>query len=394
MNLANRVSDLTPSSTLAISAKANELKKQGYDVIGLGVGEPDFNTPNYILDAAKDAMDKGHTKYTAASGVAELKDAIIKKLATDNHLTYNEKEVIVTTGAKHALFTLFQVLINEGDEVIIPAPFWVSYTEQVKLASGKPVIVETTEANNFKITPEQLEQSITERTKAIIINSPSNPTGLMYSKEELKQLGDICVKHNIFIVSDEIYEKLIYTGEDHVSMAELSPELKRLTIVINGVSKSHEMTGWRIGYAAGDETIIKAMSNHVSHATSNPTTVAQYAAIAAYTDNEDFVLEMKKTFTERLNIFYDLITDIPGITCLKPHGAFYLLPNVTEVVKNTGFSSTDEWVKALLEEEQVAVVPGSAFGAPNNIRLSYATSVEQLEEAAKRIKRFVLNNQK
>ncbi|HLQ74377.1 MAG TPA: pyridoxal phosphate-dependent aminotransferase [Bacillota bacterium] len=394
MNLANRVSDLTPSSTLAISAKANELKKQGYDVIGLGVGEPDFNTPNYILDAAKDAMDKGHTKYTAASGVAELKDAIIKKLATDNHLTYNEKEVIVTTGAKHALFTLFQVLINEGDEVIIPAPFWVSYTEQVKLASGKPVIVETTEANNFKITPEQLEQSITERTKAIIINSPSNPTGLMYSKEELKQLGDICVKHNIFIVSDEIYEKLIYTGEDHVSMAELSPELKRLTIVINGVSKSHAMTGWRIGYAAGDETIIKAMSNHVSHATSNPTTVAQYAAIAAYTDNEDFVLEMKKTFTERLNIFYDLITDIPGITCLKPHGAFYLLPNVTEVVKNTGFSSTDEWVKALLEEEQVAVVPGSAFGAPNNIRLSYATSVEQLEEAAKRIKRFVLNNQK
>src|SRR5699024_6806733 len=394
MNLANRVSDLTPSSTLAISAKANELKKQGYDVIGLGVGEPNYNTLNYILNAAKDAMDKGHTKYTAASVVAELKDAIIKNLATYNDLTYNEKEVIVTTGAKNALFTLFQVLINEGDEVIIPAPFWVSYTEQVKLASGKPVIVETTEANNFKITPEQLEQSITERTKAIIINSPSNPTGLMYSKEELKQLGDICVKHNIFIVSDEIYEKLIYTGEDHVSMAELSPELKRLTIVINGVSKSHAMTGWRIGYAAGDETIIKAMSNHVSHATSNPTTVAQYAAIAAYTDNEDFVLEMKKTFTERLNIFYDLITDIPGITCLKPHGAFYLLPNVTEVVKNTGFSSTDEWVKALLEEEQVAVVPGSAFGAPNNIRLSYATSVEQLEEAAKRIKRFVLNNQK
>lgn len=393
MNLSGRVKTLTPSSTLAISAKATELKKQGQDVIGLGVGEPDFNTPTYILEAAKEAMNKGLTKYTPSGGIIELKEAIAKKFKKDNDLSYSNDEIIVTTGAKHALYTLFQVLLDKGDEVIVPAPYWVSYTEQVKLAEGKPVIVTASENNDFKLTPEQLENAITNKTKAIIINSPSNPTGMMYSQEELRELGEICLKHNLAIVSDEIYEKLIYTNDPHISIAQLSDKLKEQTIVINGVSKSHAMTGWRIGYAAGPEKIINAMTNHVSHATSNPTTIAQYAALAAYEQETESIAEMKGIFNERLNTFYDLIVDIPGITCVKPNGAFYLFPNVKEAVKLNGFDTVDDWVTALLEEEKVALVPGSGFGAPHNVRLSYATSLDLLTESAKRIKRFVRNNQ-
>lgn len=393
MKLSNRVKTLTPSSTLAISAKAQELKRQGEDVIGLGVGEPDFNTPDYIINAADQAMRDGLTKYTPSGGVIELKEAIVRKFKRDNHLTYTPEEIIVTTGAKHALYTAFQAILNEGDEVIIPSPFWVSYTEQVKLSGGKPVIVDALEENDFKLTADQLKQAITDRTKAIVINSPSNPTGMMYTREELEKLGEVCLKHNIVIVSDEIYEKLIYTNDRHVSIAEISPELKDLTIVINGVSKSHAMTGWRIGYAAGSEALIKAMTNHASHATSNPTTVAQYAALAAYDIESQSIDDMKKVFAERLQTLYHLIIDIPGITCRKPHGAFYLFPNVERAVAANGFSHVDEWVKALLEQEKVALVPGSAFGAPNNIRLSYATSTELLIEAAERIKRFVINNQ-
>src|SRR5690625_2323937 len=259
MELAKRVQTLTPSSTLAISAMAAQLRNEGHDVIGLGVGEPDFNTPDYIIQAAEQAMKEGKTKYTPSGGILELKEAMSDKFRRDNHLDYSVDEIIVTIGAKHALYTLFQVLLNENDEVIIPAPYWVSYPEQIKLAGGNPVIVDTLEENNFKITPEQLEQAITNKTKAIIINSPSNPTGFMYSKDELKALGDVCIKHNLVVVSDEIYEKLIYTDEEHVSIAEISPELKELTIVINGVSKSHAMTGWRIGYAAGNKKIIHAI---------------------------------------------------------------------------------------------------------------------------------------
>ncbi|WP_074597164.1 pyridoxal phosphate-dependent aminotransferase [Sediminibacillus halophilus] len=393
MDLANRVKTLTPSSTLAITAKAKELKNQGHDVIGLGAGEPDFNTPQNILDAAEKAMRDGHTKYTPSGGLPALKEAIINKLEQDQQLEYSPEEIIVTNGAKHGLYTLFQVLLNPGDEVIIPAPYWVSYPEQVKLAQGMPVVVESKEANQFKITPEQLEQAITDKTKAVILNSPSNPTGVMYSEEELIAIGDICLKHDLLIVSDEIYEKLIYTDQQHVSIAQLSEPLKKQTIVINGVSKSHSMTGWRIGYAAGDSTIIKAMTGLASHSTSNPNSIAQYAALEAYSGSQDKVEEMRQAFQERLENLYQLITDIPGISCVKPKGAFYLFPNVREAVKANGFSNVDDWVAALLEEEKVALVPGSGFGAPENIRLSYAISLPQLEEAANRIKRFVQNHQ-
>jgi len=393
MSLASRVKSLTPSPTLEISAKAQQLKKEGYDVIGLGVGEPDFNTPNFIIEAAKLAMDEGKTKYTPSSGIPELKQAISKKLKQDNNLLYNPEEIIVTTGAKYALYTLFQVLLNKGDEVIVPAPYWVSYPEQIKLAGGEPVVVETSEASQFKLTPEQLESQITEKTKALIINSPSNPTGMMYDEKELLAIGEICLKNNIIIVSDEIYEKLIYTAEKHVSMAQLSPKLKKNTVIINGVSKSHAMTGWRIGYAAGPQDIVKAMTNFVSHATSNPTSISQYATLAAYETDTDPTLEMRTVFSDRLDTLYNMIINVPGITCDKPSGAFYLFPNVKEAVKMNGFTSTDEWVKALLEEEKVALVPGSGFGSPDNVRLSYATSKDLLIEAAERIERFVTSHQ-
>ncbi|KKE79364.1 pyridoxal phosphate-dependent aminotransferase [Bacilli bacterium] len=393
MELSKRVETLTPSSTLAITAKAKELKKQGYDVIGLGAGEPDFNTPDYILEAAKEAMDSGMTKYTPAGGIMELKEAIVRKFKQDNQLSYSTNEIIVTSGAKHALYTLFQVLLNDGDEVIIPAPFWVSYPEQVKLAGGTPVFVSALEENEFKLTPGELKKAVTDRTKAVVINSPSNPTGMMYSKEELEALGKVCLDHNILIISDEIYEKLIYTSDEHVSIASISSELKENTVVINGVSKSHSMTGWRIGYAAGPEEIIKAMTNLASHSTSNPTSIAQFAALAAYQADESAINEMKKAFAERLDTIYRLITEIPGITCKKPKGAFYVFPNVKEAVKMNGFSNTDEWVKAILEEEKVALVPGSGFGFDDNVRLSYALAMDELVEAAKRIKRFVLNHQ-
>ncbi|MDC3415346.1 pyridoxal phosphate-dependent aminotransferase [Aquibacillus salsiterrae] len=393
MELANRVKTLTPSTTLAITAKAKELKKAGHDVIGLGAGEPDFNTPEHILKAASKAMYDGFTKYTPAGGTVELRQAVVDKMKKDQGLTYQTDQVIVTSGAKHALYTLFQVLLNPLDEVIVPSPYWVSYPEQVKLAEGKPVIVDAKEENEFKLTPEQLEAAITNKTKAVIINSPSNPTGVMYSEAELKKLGDVCLKHNLVIVSDEIYEKLIYTNKPHVSIAQLSPELQEQTVVINGVSKSHSMTGWRIGYAVGSKQIIKAMTNLASHSTSNPTSIAQIAAIEAYQASQEQVEVMREAFKARLEKLYEWLIAIPGVTCVKPEGAFYLFPNVSQAVKTNGFDSVDAWVEALLEEEKVALVPGSGFGSPENVRLSYAISLEQLEEAASRIKRFVENHQ-
>jgi aspartate aminotransferase len=392
MKLAKRVSALTPSSTLAITAKAKELKAAGHDVIGLGAGEPDFNTPIHILKAAETAMNEGHTKYTPSGGLAPLKEAIIKKFENDQGLSFTPSEVIVCSGAKHALYTLFQVLLDEGDEVIIPTPYWVSYPEQVKLAEGIPVYVEGREENSFKITPKQLEESITAKTKAVIINSPSNPTGMIYTREELEALGEVCMKHDLFIVSDEIYEKLVYDGHKHVSIAQLSPELKEKTIIINGVSKSHSMTGWRIGYAAGNKEVIKAMDNLASHSTSNPTSVAQYASIAAYNGTQEPVETMRQAFEERLNIIYKKLVQIPGFSCIKPQGAFYFFPNAIEAAKLTGFDTVDAWVEALLEEEKVALVPGSGFGAPENVRLSYATSLDLLEQAIERIQHFMRNH--
>ncbi|WP_404346598.1 pyridoxal phosphate-dependent aminotransferase [Sutcliffiella horikoshii] len=389
MKLAKRVSTLTPSTTLEITAKAKELKDAGHDVIGLGAGEPDFNTPAHIMDAAKDAMDKGFTKYTPSGGLPALKKEIINKLKRDQELTYMPSEVIVCIGAKHALYTLFQVILDEGDEVIIPTPYWVSYPEQVKLAEGVPVYVEGKEENQFKITAEQLKATITPKTKAVVLNSPSNPTGMVYTREELEGLGKVCLEYNILIVSDEIYEKLLYDGNKHISIAQLSPELKEQTVIINGVSKSHSMTGWRIGYAVGNQTIISAMTNLASHSTSNPTSISQYATIAAYQGPQDDVEVMRQAFEERLNIIFEKLNQIPGFHCLKPQGAFYLFPKAIEAAKMAGFNDVDSFVKALLEEEKVALVPGSGFGADDYVRLSYATSLDLLESAVDRIANYM-----
>ncbi|MBD8035133.1 pyridoxal phosphate-dependent aminotransferase [Solibacillus sp. A46] len=387
--LANRVKTLTPSTTLAITAKAKELKEQGIDVIGLGAGEPDFNTPENILIAAKQSMDAGYTKYTPAGGLPALKKAIIDKLARDNSLTYKANEIIVGVGAKHVLYTLFQVILNEGDEVIIPIPYWVSYPEQVKLAGGVPVYVEGTQEQSYKITAQQLRDAITEKTKAVIINSPSNPSGMIYTKEELAELAKVAEEKDILIVSDEIYEKLVYNGIEHYSIAQISDAIKARTIVVNGVAKSHSMTGWRIGYAAGDASIIKAMTDLASHSTSNATTTAQYATIEAYNGSQETVEEMRQAFESRLQVIFPKIAAIPGVKVLKPQGAFYLLPDVSETAEKTGYASVDDFVSALLTEANVAVIPGSGFGSPATIRLSYATSLELLEEAVRRIEAFV-----
>ncbi len=394
MKLAKRVEALTPSTTLAITAKANQLKAEGHDVIALGAGEPDFNTPIHIIEAAYQSMKEGHTKYTASGGLLSLKKAIVNKLKQDQGLTYETSEIIVSTGAKHSLYSLFQAILDEGDEVIIPIPYWVSYPEQVKLADGTPVYLEGKEENGFKITAEDLKKVITKQTKALVLNSPSNPTGSLYSAEELRAIGEVCLEHDVLIVSDEIYEKLVYGGVKHTSIAELSPELKKQTIIINGLSKSHAMTGWRIGFAAGDAKIIKAMTNLDSHSTSNPTTTSQHGALAAYNGTQEPVEEMRQAFEERMNKVYDRLITIPGITCVKPNGAFYLFPNATEAVRMTGYNTVDEWVEALLEEEKVALVPGSGFGAPDNVRLSYATSLDTIMAALDRIERFINSKRK
>ena len=389
MKLANRVQSLTPSTTLAITAKAKELKAQGLDIIGLGAGEPDYNTPQHIIDAAMQSMNEGQTKYTPSAGLPKLKAAIAAKLKRDQGLEYKPSEIIVGSGAKHALYTLFQAILDEEDEVIVPIPYWVSYPEQIKLAGGNPIYIVGSEENQYKITKKQLEEAITEKTKAIIINSPSNPTGMIYSEDELAAIGKVCLEQDILIISDEIYEKLVYGTAKHISIASLSPELKKQTIIINGVSKSHSMTGWRIGYAAGDEAIIKAMTNLASHSTSNPTTTAQYGAIAAYEGPQEPVEEMRQAFESRLNTIYGKLVEIPGVSCIKPQGAFYLFPNVKRAAELTGFSNVEDFTTALLEEALVAVIPGSGFGAPDNIRLSYATSLDLLEAAVERIHTFV-----
>lgn len=389
MDLSQRVKTLTPSSTLAITAKAKALKADGHDVIGLGAGEPDFNTPQHIIDAANRAANEGHTKYTPAGGLTQLKNEIINKLQRDTNLSYTTDEIIVCTGAKHALYTLFQVLLDPGDEVVIPAPYWVSYPEQVKLAGGNPVIAQTSEDHRFKLTPESLEEAITNKTKAVIVNSPSNPTGMIYTADELRAIGDVCLKHGIIIVSDEIYDRLVYNGNEFVSIAQLSDELKRQTVIINGVSKTYAMTGWRIGYAAGHADLIKAMSGYVSHSTANPATLSQFAAISALEGPQKPVEDMRQAFEERLNMAYDQLNGLPGITCPKPQGAFYLFPNVKEAAQKGGFHDVNDWVAALLEEQKVAIVPGAGFGAPNNVRLSYAVSLQQLKEALERIEAFI-----
>ncbi|WP_035396847.1 pyridoxal phosphate-dependent aminotransferase [Exiguobacterium sp. OS-77] len=386
--LSKRVRQLTPSTTLAITAKAKALREEGQDIIGLGAGEPDFNTPEFIIQAAFEAAEAGDTKYTPSGGTVVLKDAIIEKTRRDLWMPYERSEVMVASGAKHALSTLFQAILDPGDEVIVPAPYWVSYPEQIKLSDGIPVILETDESSRFKVTRELLEQHITPKTKALVLNSPSNPTGMVYSKEELEMVADVAIKHDLLVISDEIYEKLLYNGATHISIASL-PEMRERTVIINGVSKSHAMTGWRIGYAIGPKEIISAMTNLASHSTSNPTSIAQAASVAAYAEGDAPVEAMRVIFEERLEKIYARLIEIEGLTCLKPEGAFYLFPHAKQAAEMCGFDNVDDWCTAVLSEAKVALIPGSGFGAPDYVRLSYATDPARVLEALDRIEGFI-----
>jgi aspartate aminotransferase len=384
MKLAGRVSQVTPSITLAIAAKAKAMKGEGIDVCSFSAGEPDFDTPAHIKAAAQKALDEGKTKYGAAAGEPKLREAIAKKLKTENDLNYKAENVIITNGGKHSLFNLMLAAIEPGDEVIIPAPYWLSYPEMVTLAGGVSVIVPTTASTGYKITPEQLRQSITPKTKLFILNSPSNPTGMVYTPEEIKALAEIIVEADIFVVSDEIYEKILYDGAKHLTIGSLGDEIFARTIISNGFAKAYSMTGWRIGYLAGPVDVIKATTTIQSHSTSNICTFAQYGAIAALEDSQDCVEKMRQAFAKRRQVMLERLNAIPGLSCPTPDGAFYLFPDISK----TGLKSLD-FSDALLEEQQVAVIPGIAFGADDNIRLSYATDMATIEKGMDRLEKFV-----
>ncbi len=391
--LANRALNVTPSVTLSIDAKAKQMVSQGIDVVGFGVGEPDFDTPVNIADAGVNAIRKGFTRYTPASGTVELRQAICAKLKADNGLDYGPNDIVVSNGAKHSIYNVLLALIEDGDEVIILAPYWVSYTEMVKMVGGVPIVIEASEADDFKVSLAQLEAARTAKTKMLFLNSPSNPTGMVYSREELKTIADFCVKHGLYVMSDEIYEKLVYDGAEHVSIASFGPQIKDLTIVVNGMSKAYAMTGWRIGYTASATVLATAMSSLQSHATSGPNSIAQKASVEALKGPQDTIDMMVNEFSRRRLRMVEMINEIPGMSCRTPNGAFYVMPNVSglfgktlggEVIKDDIHLST-----VLLEKAHVALVPGSAFGSGDFVRLSYATSMEQIEEGLRRIKAFV-----
>jgi aspartate aminotransferase len=393
MKFSNLSLQLESSVTLEITAKAKKMKDDGLDVVSFGAGEPDFNTPDNIIEAAIAAMNKGLTKYTPASGILQLKEAISKKLLNDNNLKYSVSQIMVSTGAKQCLSNLFQAIINPGDEIIIPVPYWISYPELIKLYGGKPVFVGSTEECDFKYKIEDLESAITDKTKAILVNSPNNPTGAVYEKEELEQIAKFAQRHDLLIISDEIYEKLIYDNEKHVSIATFSKDTYDRTIIINGLSKTYSMTGWRVGYAAGPLELIKVMSNIQSHTTSNPTSICQYAALEALEGSQEKIEYMIKQFEIRRNYMVDKINNIYGLSCINPKGAFYVMVNISnlqnrklkdEVIKDSFVLS-----QMLLEKQLVAVIPGEAFGVDNYIRLSYATSLENIEKGLARIEEFV-----
>lgn len=393
MHLSKKALLLSPSITLKITATAKEMKESGLDIIGFGAGEPDFNTPKHIIDAAIEAMNNGQTKYTASSGINPLKDAIIKKLKEDNNLEYSRENIIVCTGAKQCLADLFMSILNPGDEVLIPNPYWVSYPELIKLSDGIPVFVDCKKENDYKVTLEELNRSLTPNTKAIIINSPNNPTGIIYSKEELSIIADFACKNDLIIISDEIYEKLMYDDNKHISIASLGEDVKSRTVVINGVSKSYSMTGWRIGYAAASKEIIKLMTNIQSHMTSNPNTIAQYAAIAAIEGPQDQIETMRVEFEKRRNYMYENLSSINGVECIKPQGAFYVMMDISSFINKeiNGYTikGSLDFADCLLKEEKVALIPGIAFGLDNYVRLSYATSQENIAKGIERIRNFV-----
>ena len=393
MRLATRVAKIKPSETLAITAKANALKAEGRDVIGFGAGEPDFDTPANIKQAAIKAIETGFTKYTPVGGTDELKDAIINKLKRDNSLEYKRSQIVVSCGAKHSLYNLAQALFEAGDEVIIPAPYWVSYPDIVVLAGGTPVILNTLEKDGFKINPKQLKAAITPNTRALIINGPSNPTGAAYSPEELKAIAAVLLDENILIITDDIYEKILYTKYPFANIASVESKLKDRTIVVNGVSKAYAMTGWRIGYAAGPEEIIAAVNKIQSQNTSNPTSISQKASVEALNGDQSIVTMMVGEFQKRRDVIVAALNDIPDVKCLLPEGAFYVFPNVSGVYgrsyKGKKIIGSTELIDYLLDEANVATVPGAAFGSDDHIRLSYATSLKNIEEGVKRIKNAI-----
>lgn len=393
IQLAQRMEHIKPSPTLAVDAKAKALKAQGVDVIGFGAGEPDFDTPEHIKQAAVQALRDGFTKYTPAGGTEELKAAVCAKFKRDNNLDYSPAEILISCGAKHSLYNIFQALLDHGDEVIIPAPYWVSYPDMVYLAGGVPVIVGADERDGFKITPDRLAAALSPRTKVFIVNSPSNPTGAAYTREELRALADVLAKTSVIVVSDEIYEKIVYDGTVAHSMVTVAPELRDRAIIVNGVSKTYSMTGWRIGYAAGPRQVIAAMTNIQSQSTSNPTSIAQKAALAALNGPQECIAAMTAEFDRRRKYMVDRLNTIPGITCSMPAGAFYTFPNIAGLYgKKSGqhtITGADAFAAYLLDTVNVAVVSGTGFGAASNMRLSYATSFETIAAGLDRIERAV-----
>jgi aspartate aminotransferase len=384
MKLAARVGQVTPSLTLAIDAKAKAMKRDGIDVLSFSVGEPDFDTPFHIRAAAEAALEQGKTRYGPAAGEPKLREAIAQKLQRDNNLCYEAANIVVTNGGKHSLFNTMMALIEPGDEVIIPAPFWVSYPEMVKLAEGTPVIVQTTNESGFRITPEQLRQAITPKTKFLILNSPSNPTGMVYTPEEVRAIAQVIIEKDIWVISDEIYEKILYDGAEHLSIGSVSAAVFERTIVSSGFAKTYAMTGWRVGFLAAPLPIVKAVETIQSHSTSNVCTFAQYGAIAAYEGSQDCVKEMVEAFAERRQVMLEYLNSIPGFTCTVPTGAFYMYPNIGKL----GINSLD-FCSGLLETQQVAAIPGIAFGTDDCIRLSYATSVENIRKGMDRLAAYV-----
>ena len=392
INLNKKIKQIQPSATLKITAMAKKMKKEGLDVISFGAGEPDYDTPQYIKDAAIKSINNGETKYTPASGTDELKSAVVEKLQKENNLQYANENIIISCGAKHSIYNIIQVIINDGDEVILFAPYWVSYIEQIRLAGGTPVIVDTT-VTDFKLNLEELKKKISKKTKLIIINSPQNPSGVVYSKEELTGLAKILKEHEeIVIISDEIYEKLIYSGLSHYSIAQIDASLKERLILVNGLSKTYSMTGWRIGYLAAPVEVAKAVSTLQSHSTSNPTTFCQKASVTAMKTDSDDVKKMIVHFEKRRDLIYGLLNEINGFEVIKPEGSFYIFPKISMTFnkKYNGKEITDStsFAQVLLEEKNVAVVPGVAFGCDNYIRLSFATSDENIKNGVQRIKEF------
>ena len=391
--LSNRASKIKPSPTLAIDAKAKAMKAEGVDIVSFGVGEPDFDTPDNIKEAAIKAIRDGFTKYTPVGGIDPLKDAIIEKFRKDNNLNYTRDEIIVSCGAKHSLYNIAQALFGPGDEILIPSPYWVSYPDQVVLNDAIPVFVKTYETDSFMVKTKAIESHITKKTKALILNSPSNPTGLTYDKKTLERIAEIVLKHNLYVISDEIYEKLLYDGVLHFSIASLDNDIKNKTIVVNGLSKAYAMTGWRIGYAAGPKEIIKAMTNIQSQSTSNPTSIAQKASVEALTGPQDFINTMLTEFDMRRKFLISELNSIPGMSCLTPTGAFYAFPNTSKIygksIDNRKISSSSDLALYLLEKAKVALVHGEAFGDDNYIRLSYATSINEIKKGVERIREAV-----